>query len=100
MKDEEHFEKCASELQSKWTEPQKLDARMKLLDATCKKYMLDHKMKLFENSQGTLSVIEQIHFMLGRSLIDEIDQYKVPTKIVRMHKSPNCDCLNQFAEVV
>jgi hypothetical protein len=87
IKNKETFEKMASEMLSNWKEYKKLDARMKLLDSSTKKYMVDNKMKVYENQYGSLMIVEQNTRVLDRSLIDDIEQYKVDTVRKIMYKS-------------
>lgn len=87
IKNQEKFEAMATEFLSKLTEYKKLEARMKLLDASCKKYMLDNDMKNFSCESGELTVVQSNRLMLDRSLIDDIEQYKVPMKITMMYES-------------
>ncbi len=88
IKSKEQFEKMASEMLSNWTEYKKLDARMKLLDASTKKYMVDNKIKIYENDHGSLMIVEQKVRVLDRALIDDIEKYKIDTKRKIMYKSP------------
>ncbi len=89
IKSKEQFEKMASEMLSHWREYKKLDARMKLLDASTKKYMVDHDMNTYENEKGKITVIEQCRRVLDRSLIDDIELYKIDTRVKMSFKSPN-----------
>jgi hypothetical protein len=88
IKNKEQFEKMASEMLSHWTEYKKLDARMKLLDASTKKYMIDNKMKVYESKSGEIVIVEQLRRVLDRSLIEDIEQYKIDAKVKLSFKSP------------
>jgi hypothetical protein len=85
----EQFEKMASELLKEWKDYKKLDSRMKLLDASTKKYMIDHDIKFYENENGTLNIVKQNQRVLDRALIQDIESYKVDTKRILMYKSSN-----------
>lgn len=88
IKNKEQFEKMASEMLSHWTEYKKLDARMKLLDASTKKYMIDNKMKVYETKNGEIVIVEQLRRVLDRSLIDDIEQYRIDARVKLSFKSP------------
>ena len=66
-----------------------MDNRMKLLDASVKKYMIKKGLKSCERAAGSVFLIEQSRRMLDRALIDDIEKYKVDAKITLMYKSPN-----------
>lgn len=87
VKSVKQFEQMSEELLKNWTEYKKLDARIKVLDASVKKYMLENNMKTWENNHGALCVVSQNRRVLDRSLIDDIEMYKVNTEIKIMYKS-------------
>ena len=88
IKSKEQFEKMANEMLSQWKEYKKLDARMKLLDASTKKYMVDKGMKMYECDKGDIMIVKQKRRQLDRALIDDIEQYKVDTECMIAYKSP------------
>lgn len=88
VKNSEQFEKMAEELLKGWTEYKKIRNRMELLDASIKKYMVDNELKFYENEYGHVSIVEQGRRVLDRSLIEDIERYKVDTKFKMMFKSP------------
>lgn len=87
VKSVEQFEQMSEELLKGWTEYKKLDTRMKVLDASVKKYMVDNDKTTYENKYGALCVVCQNRRVLDRSLIDDIEQYKIDTEIKMMYKS-------------
>ena len=87
VKSDEQFKQMSEELLKNWTEYKKLDTRIKLLDASIKKYMVDNKMQFYENNFGSLCVITQNRHVLDRSLIEDIEKYKVDTEVKIMYKS-------------
>ena len=87
VKSVRQFEQMSEELLKNWTEYKKLDTRMKLLDASVKKYMTDNDKQTHENQYGALCVVTQNRRMLDRSLIDDIEQYKVDAEVKMMYKS-------------
>jgi len=89
VKDSEQFETMSQELLKNWKEYKKLDARMKLLDASVKKYMVDNDMKIFETNYGALLIVPQNRRVLDRALIEDIERYKVDTTVKMMYKSPS-----------
>lgn len=89
IKNREKFEDMAMEYLGKLTEYKKMKARMDILDASLKKYMLDNNMEDYKNDNGKLTMIVQNRRVLDRSLIDEIGNYMVDSKVNLMFKSPN-----------
>lgn len=87
VKDKLQFEKLAEELLNNWAEYKKLKSRMELLDSTCKKYMVDNDMNIYGNDKGNLMIVEQGRRILDRTLIDDIEKYKVDAKVKMMFKS-------------
>ena len=87
VKSFQQFEQMSEELLKGWAEYKKLDTRMKLLDASVKKYLIDNCKIAHENKYGHLSIVTQNRRMLDRSLIDDIEQYKIDTEIKMMYKS-------------
>jgi hypothetical protein len=77
----------ADEMLGAWKEYKKLDARMKLLDASTKKYMVDNKMDVYKCDKGSLMIVEQNRRMLDRALIDDIEKYKIDAKVHICYKS-------------
>ena len=86
INNKEQFEKMASEMLKNWKEYKKMDTRMKLLDASTKKYMIDNDMKIHECNEGALMIVEQNRRILDRTLIDDI--YKIDSKVNICFKSP------------
>ena len=84
---EEQFEKFAEELLKNWAEYKKLESRMKLLDASVKKYLIDNNKISYENKYGSLAVVIQNRRVLCRELIDDIEKYKVDSEIKLMYKT-------------
>lgn len=87
VKSVQQFEQMSEELLKNWTEYKKLDARMKLLDASVEKYMIEKDMRTWENKYGALCVVSQNRRVLDRSLIMDIEAYKVDTEVKIMFKS-------------
>lgn len=87
VKNVKQFEQMSEELLKNWTEYKKLDARMKLLDSSVKKYMVKKDMQTYQNKYGALCVVSQNRRVLDRSLIDDIEQYKIDTEFKIMYKS-------------
>ena len=87
VKNVKQFEQMSEELLKNWTEYKKLDTRMKLLDASVKKYMVENDKQVYENKYGSLCVVSQNRRVLDRSLIEDIEQYKIETEIKIMYKS-------------
>ena len=85
---EDKFIKMFDELLGGWEQYKKLDARMKLLDASVKKYMVDNNMKSYERDTGASVIINQNRKVLDRSLIDDIEKYQVAASVKIMYKSP------------
>ena len=85
----QQFEQMSEELLKNWTEYKKLDTRMKLLDASVKKYMTDNGKRTYENEYGALCIVSQNRRMLDRSLIEDIEKYKVDAVLNMMYKSSN-----------
>lgn len=69
---EEQFEKFAEELLKNWAEYKRLDTRIKMIDASVKKYLLDNKKISYENKYGSLAIVVQQRRVLNRELIDDI----------------------------
>lgn len=88
VKNSEQFEQFAEELLKNWQDYKKLDTRMKLLDATVKKYLVDNGKVSYENVYGSVSLITQNRRVLDRSLINDIEQYKVDSEVKMMFKQP------------
>jgi hypothetical protein len=84
---EEQFEKFAEELLKGWAEYKKLDTRMKLLDASIKKFLVDNDKTTYENKYGSVVIVNQNRRVLDRSLIEDIEKYKVDTEVKFMYKS-------------
>lgn len=89
IKDSNKFEDFAEELLSNWKEYKRLDARMKLLDVSCKKYMIDKNLDNYSNEYGKLFIIKQNRRVLDRALIKDIEKYKVDSVVNMMYKSQN-----------
>jgi hypothetical protein len=89
ISNDDKFNKMADELLSNWSEYKKLDKKMKMLDVSLKKYMVDNNMTHYKNNNGSLTVISQSRQMLNRSLIEDIEQYYEDTDIKIMFKSSN-----------
>lgn len=87
VKSVRQFEQMSEELLKNWTSYKQLDARMKLLDASVKKYMVDNDKQTYENQYGALCIVSQNRRVLDRSLIDDIEQYKVDAEVKIMYKS-------------
>jgi len=88
INNKEQFEKMASEMLTNWTQYKTLRARMELLDASTKKYMIDNNMDEYKCEKGKLTIVEQNRRVLDRSLIDDIEKYKLDSKIKMCFKSP------------
>lgn len=88
IKSKEQFEKMASEMLAGWKEYKKIENRMKLLDASTKKYMLDNDMDEYRCDGGKITIIEQSRKVLDRALIDDIEKYKVDTSVKMSFKCP------------
>ena len=89
VKNVQQFEQMSAELLKNWTEYKKLDARMKTLDASVKKYMIATGLKTYTNEHGELNVVAQNRLMLDRSLIEDIEKNKVTAKVSILFKSAN-----------
>ena len=89
VKNLSQFESMSLELLKNWTAYKQLDAKMKLLDASVKKYMVENDKQTHENMYGALYVVSQSRRVLDRTLIEDIEQYKVDTEIKMMYKSAN-----------
>ncbi len=87
IKSFQQFEKMTDELLKGWSEYKKLDSRMKLLDESIKKYMIDNDRQFYENEYGALCIVSQNRRVLDRSLIEDIEQYKVDAVFKMMYKS-------------
>jgi hypothetical protein len=87
IKSKEKFEAMADEMLGAWKEYKKLDARMKLLDASTKQYMIDNKMDTHKCEKGSIAIVPQTRRMLDRELIDDIEQYKVDVNMFIAYKS-------------
>lgn len=87
IKGEEQFEKFAEELLKGWDEYKNLEKRMKLLDASVKKFLLDNDKTHYENKYGEVIIITQHRTVLDRSLIEDIEKYKVDTEVKIMFKT-------------
>ena len=87
VKSFENFEEMSDELLKNWNDYKKLDSRMKLLDASVKKYMTENGKRFYENKYGSLSIVSQKRRVLDRSLIEDIEKYKIDTEAYIMHKS-------------
>jgi hypothetical protein len=87
VNNEKQFEQMSEELLKNWKEYKKLDTRMKLLDASVKKYMTDKKLYMHENKYGHLLIVTQNRRVLDRALIDDIEKYKVDAEFFMMYKS-------------
>lgn len=68
IKNKEQFEKMAGEMLSAWKEYKKLDARMKLLDASTKKYMIDNDMDKYRCDRGIITIVDQNRKVLDREI--------------------------------
>ena len=88
VKSVQQFEEMSEELLKNWSEYKKLDSRMKLLDASVKKYMVEQNKQTYENRYGALCIVSQNRRALDRSLIEDIEKYKVDTEVKLMYKSP------------
>lgn len=88
IKSEEQFQIMLKELLSNWKTYKVLDSRMKILDSSIKKYMNDNNLIVSENEYGSVVIINQNRRILDRSLIDDIEQYKVDSLVSMMYKSP------------
>lgn len=89
VKSYEQFVKMSEELLKNWADYKKLDSRMKLLDASVKKYMTDNNKNNYENKYGNIFIMKQNRRVLDRSLIEDIEKYKIDSEVKVMYKSPN-----------
>lgn len=71
VKSEEQFNNMTEELLRNWGEYKKLNTRMKILDATVKKYTADNNIKAYSNKHGDLNMVTQSRRLLDRSLIND-----------------------------
>jgi len=74
--DKTTFEEYANELLALMPSFKKLDARVKILNETCKKYMLDNNIKVHECKNGDLMLRSGSYHVLNRLLIPDIEIYK------------------------
>lgn len=87
IKEQQQFEKLAEELLEGWANYKKLETRMKLLDSTVKKFLVDNGKTSYENKYGAVMIVKQNRRILDRSLIDNIELYKVDAEVALMYKS-------------
>lgn len=87
IKSQENFERMAEEMLKGWDEYKSLRSRMELLDASVKKYMIDNNKVFHENAYGSVTIVRQTRRVLDRSLIEDIEKYKVAMDVNMAYKS-------------
>ncbi len=85
----DQFNSMTEELLSNWSDFKRLEKRMKLLDASVKKYMLETGMEFHKCIYGSLNMVTQTRRVLDKSLVKDIESFKVNTKVKMLFKSVN-----------
>lgn len=88
---DDKIEEYAKELLGNWKQYKELKKRMELLDASIKLYMINNNLTELKCDKGHCALIKQTRNALDRTLIKDIEQYKVTKTITLMFKSPKMD---------
>lgn len=86
--DKEKFEKLANEMLTGWKEFKNIEKRMKLLDASCKDYMLKNNMDNYKCNNGVIAITKRMQNRLDRTLINDIELYMVESEMNFSYKFP------------
>jgi len=85
----EKIEQLGEEYLTKLSDFKKLKNKMETIEATVKNYLIENNLDILKCKSGKFNIINQDKMVLDRSLIEDIDKYKVNTKYKMMYKSLN-----------